>query len=128
MSEANKRMVVASTLDGVDAATATVGWIPTRWTITLASGQRYRLTANPLTGTLRLSAERARVARLRDLRIRSGGLWTGGSHSRPGPPLGTIETFADVVQGHSLALPIVVAIEMMKAESLIPHVSGGSGG
>ena len=118
-----RQVLVAKTLDGTEAGTATLGWIPGSFRLTLARGERYRLASHALTAEFVITLERNRVGRLSNLDIRVGGE-LGRSNVRRSVPAGVIEISTDSFELHDLALPIVLALEMLKAEALTPSNAG----
>jgi hypothetical protein len=117
--------VVARTIpDGAEAGGVAQRLVPNSYKLWIAPDTSYHLTQNPLNDNWAIRDGHRRVVGLTDL----GTFATGGFNSRDlRAPLGTITTFDGPITPAPLALMILLALEMAKAQASIPRSSAPTG-
>jgi hypothetical protein len=117
--------LIARTIpDGAEAGGVTQRLLPNSYRLWIPPDTAYRLIQNPLNDAWTVRDGHSRLVRLTELgTFAAGSLSSGGLRS----PLGTIKTFDGPITPVPLGLTIVLALEMIKANALIPIASAPSG-
>lgn len=127
-SKGSWAVVARTTAERREVGRASQSWLPWSYRIRLGAHTTYRLTENPVNGRLTLAVGRQSVARLA-LKLSTAVSRRSKSPTRLPQAMsllevGKIEIFTTRHSAARLALPIVLAFEMVKAERAIPTLDG----
>jgi hypothetical protein len=114
--------VVARTRpDRANAGSVTEGWVSFIHNLRVTSETDYRLIRKPFTATWTIRHSGKTLAQITDIRLFASRSDIFAGRNKP---VGTIKTSATLTNPTSLALPIVLALALIKVEGSIPAAIG----
>jgi hypothetical protein len=113
-------IIARSVADGAEVGGVAQRLLPNIYRLWIVPGTTYHLIQNPLSDSWAVRDRHLRLARLSGL----GTFATGGFDPRdPRALVGSIKTFDGPINPAPIALTILLALEMVKAQALIPRSS-----